>query len=137
MLMIGVTLSLGGFVAFAAVGQYGLAANSASLGASLAQSSAETQLGLVYVAVASTNACPIYGGVHEGTSLTLALYNYGSTSFTPAVLLVNSTAFAGAYPTTPPGSLGLYSLTLAGCSHSSGQSVVAEDPAGDVVQVGS
>ena len=135
MLMIGVTLSLGSFVAFAAVGQFGLAADSASLGASLAQSSAETQLGLVYVAIASSNSCPVVGGVHEGTSLTLAVYNYGSTAFTPAELLVNSSAFAGAYPTTPPGSLGLYGVTLAGCAHTSGQSVVAEDSSGDVLEV--
>jgi len=137
MLMIGVTLSLGSFVAFAALGQFGLAANSASLGASLDQSSAQTQLGMVYVAVASSSTCPSFGGVHEGVSLTLALYNYGTTSFTPSELLVNATAYQGAYGSTPPGSLGLYTVTLAACAHSSGQSVLAADSAGDVLQVAS
>jgi len=135
MLMIGVTLSLGSFVTFAALGQFGLAASSASLGANLDQSSAQTQLGLVYAAVASSTSCPSFGGVHEGVSLTLALYNYGTTSFTPSELLVNATSYFGSYASTSPGSLGLYTLTLASCAHSSGQSVVAADSAGDVLQV--
>jgi len=135
MLMIGVTLSLGSFVTFAALGQFGLAASSASLGASLDQSSAQTQLGLVYAVVASSGSCPTFDGVHEGVSLTLALYNYGTTNFTPSELLVNATSFSGSYAPTAPESLGLYTLTLASCAHSSGQSVVAANSAGDVLQV--
>lgn len=135
MLMIGVTLSLGSFVTFAALGQFGLATGSASLGATLQQSSAETQLGLVYVAVASSSACPSLGGVEEGTTLTLALYNYGTTSFTPSAILVNATSFPGSYSAVPSGSLGLFAVTLANCAHSAGQSVVVTDTSGDVLQV--
>ena len=133
--MIGVTLSLGSVVVFAALGQFGLAANAASLGAGLNQSSAETQIGLVYAAVASSASCPKSGGVQEGVSLTLALYNYGSVSFSPSQLLVNATAYPGTYGSLAPGSLGLYAVTLAGCAHSSGQSVVVADSSGNVFEI--
>jgi hypothetical protein len=135
MLMIGVTLSLGSFVAFAALGQFGLAANSASLGAGLDQSSAEMQIGLVYAAVASSNSCPMSGGVHEGVSLSLALYNYGAASFLPSDLLVNATAYSGTFGAIGPESLGLYTVALVGCAHSSGQSVVVADSSGDEFQI--
>jgi hypothetical protein len=137
MLMIGVTLSLGSFVAFSALTQFGLVVNSASLGAGLDQSSAETQLGLVYAAVSSSNSCPVSGGVHEGVSLSLALYNYGSSSFSPSELLVNATAYPGTYGAIAPNSLGIFTVALAGCAHSSGQSVMIADSSGDEFQVAS
>jgi flagellin-like protein len=136
LLMVGVTLSLGGAVVVAASSQFGLAANSASLGASLQQSSAGVQVSLVYAAVFPSGSCPTYQGVKEGTSLTVALYNYGAADFAPAELVVNSTAYQGGYGTLALGSLGAYTITLGACAHSSGQTVLAVDSLGDEVQFG-
>ncbi len=133
-LMIGVTLSVGGLVVVSATEQFGLAESSASLGASLQQKSAGVQLGLSYIAIPSSGSCPVYGGNGEGTSLTIALYNYGSTAFTPAEFVLNSTVYQGSYQTLEPGSLSTYSFALGGCGHGSGMTVVVADSSGDVVQ---
>lgn len=133
-LMIGVTLAVGGMVVASALGQFSLAEGSASLGASLVQSSAGVQLGLSYVAVLSSSSCPTHGGYHEGTYLTVAVYNYGSAGFTPAEFVVNSTIYQGNYATSEPGSLSAYSLSLAGCAHASGLTLVVADSSGDEVQ---
>lgn len=135
MLMIGVTLSLGGIVAGAAMGQFGMASGSASLGANLAQSSAGVQLGLVYGAVASSVSCPTYQGYHEGTSLTVSLYNYGATNFTPAELVDNSTVYAGGYSVLRAGSMNAYTINLGACAHSGGQTFLLVDSLGNEVQV--
>jgi len=135
MLMVGVTLALGGLVASAAMGQIGLANNSASLGA--AQASASVQLEMVYLVAASTGSCPMYGGYHGGTSAALALYNYGPGAFTPAEIIVNGTVYAGTYGAVGAGALGVYSLNLGRCIHSSGQTVMVSDSAGDEAQFGS
>jgi hypothetical protein len=137
MLMIGVTLSVGGLVAAAALSQNTLAANSATLGGSVQQSSAGLHLGLAYAAVASSSQCPTYEGLREGTSLAVSLYNYGTTSFTPTEVVVNSTAYTGSFATISPGGLGTYTIALSSCSHSTGQAIVVLDSAGDEVQFGS
>ncbi len=136
MLMIGVTLSVGSFVAYAAVSQAGAASGSASLGAALAQSSAGTQLSLVYAAVTPSASCPTYAGYHEGTSLSLSLYDYGTASFSPAAIMVNSTVYPGSYATISAGDLATYTIPLATCAHSSGLTIFAVDPSGGEVQVG-
>ncbi len=133
-LMIGVTLSVGGFVVASAMGQFGLIDSSASLAASLQQTSAGVQIGLSYVVVPSLGSCPPYGGNREGTSLTVALYNYGRADFTPAEFVVNSTIYRGSYSTLSPGDFSAYSFALAGCGHSSGLTIVVADSSGDVVQ---
>ncbi len=137
MLMLGVTLSVGGIVSYAAVGQFGLAADSATVGASLGQTSAGVQLGLVLVSVASSTSCPSYQGYNEGTALSLSLYNYGASDFTPAEIILNSTAYSGAYGTLGAGTLGSYAITLSSCAHPSGQTIVAVDSLGDEVEFGS
>ena len=135
MLMVGVTLSVGGLVSVAAMGQFGLAADSASLGATLEQSSAGVQLGLVYTSVLSSSTCPTYGGYTAGTSLTQALYDYGTSDYTPVTIVVNSTAYSGNYATMGAGSLAAYTITLTSCAHPPGQTIVAFDSSGNEVDV--
>lgn len=135
MLMIGVTLSIGGFVAMAATSGFGLAAGSASLGTSLQQSSSELRVGLVYSAVVPSGSCPVYQGFTEGTSLTLSFYDYGTVGFAPVEFVLNSTAYAGSYATLTPGTMSQYTIALSSCAHSSGQTVLAVDSQGDEMQV--
>lgn len=135
-LMVGVTLSLGSLVVAAATAQFGLGTDSASLGASLRQEAAQTQLGLVYDSVQPSGSCPSYGGYQEGTSLTLAVYDYGTEGFAPSGFVVNSTLYGGSYAALAPGTLGEYTLTLADCAHPSGLTIVAFDGSGDEVQFG-
>ena len=133
-LMIGVTLSLGGLVAAGAAGQLSLGAESASLGASALQTSAGTQLSLVYAAVPPSSSCPVHGGVQEGTSLVVALYDYGSAPFGPTGFAVNSTVHTGSFGTVAVGGLARFVIPLGACAHQPGQTVVAFDAAGDEVQ---
>ncbi|MDG6986053.1 MAG: hypothetical protein JRM73_04825 [Nitrososphaerota archaeon] len=129
-----VTLSLGSAVVAAATAEFGVASSSDSLGASLSQASAGTQLSLVYSEVAPAGACPTYHGTQEGYALALAVFDYGSASFAPSGLVVNSTVYPGPLPTDAPGSMVVYGVTLSVCSHSSGLTVLAYDPAGAEVQ---
>jgi hypothetical protein len=132
--MIGVTISVGSFVAAAALNQFGLASGSASTGASVQQNAAGIRLGLSYVAVLSSPSCPHYGGSNEGTALTLALYDFGTESYVPTEFIVNSTFYSGAYPSVGPESFQTFSLTLAGCAHGSGLTITALDAVGDGAQ---
>lgn len=134
MLMIGVTLSLGSVVVAAAVGQFGLASDSASLGSSLSQDLAGTQLSLVYSAVEPSASCPAFGGAQEGTLLSVALYDYGSEAFSPSGFVVNSTVHQGPYASAPPGALTVYTIQLSACAHQSGEAILAYDARGAVVQ---
>ncbi len=135
MLMVGVTLSLGSVVAFAATSQFELDERSSSLGAALAQSSAGVQLSLVYVTTPPSGSCPAYQGYPEGTTLTVALYNYGTSSFVPAEFIVNSTALPGSYAAVAPGSLLAYTVSPGSCGHSSGQTILVVDSLGDEVEL--
>ena len=137
MLMVGVTLTMGGLVASAALGQFGLANSSSSVGASLDQSSADVMVGLVYLTVTSSGSCPIYEGYHEGATASLALYDYGSVGFTPAEVVVNGTAFPGTYSYLAPGTLGIFQLSLGLCARAPGQTVFLADALGDEVQLAS
>lgn len=133
LLMVGVTLSLGGVVTAAAVGQFGLTSSSASASGGLEQSSSGRLVSLVYASVApgSGGCAATYDGAVEGDSLTLVLFDYGSSAFAPTALVDNSTVFASAYPVTPAGGMATYTVTLPSCAHASGQYLAVADNAGD------
>jgi flagellin-like protein len=132
LLMVGVTLSLGGLVAAAAVSQFGLQSGSAAAAGGVQQASQGKLLSLVYATVQQgSGGCAAPG---EGRTLTFAVYDYGSSAFLPSTVLVNSTAVAGPYPGAGPGEVATYTLALAGCARSSGQTILMGDAAGDVVQ---
>ena len=133
-LMVGVTLTVGGLVASSALGQFAMANDSASLSATAQEASVRIRVGLVYFLAASNSSCPLYGGYHEGTTMEIAIYNYGGASFAPAEVFLNGTMFARDYAPLAPGTLGTYSLNTTTCSHSSGQTVTVADAAGDEVQ---
>jgi len=133
-LMVGVTISLGGVLVAAAMGSIGQAQSASALGASLLQSASGKELGIIYAAVASSGSCPTYRGVNEGTVMTVALFDYGSDGFTPAEFVVNSTMYAGSYHSLAPGAMGQFVLTLGSCAHSSGQTITAVDAQGDEAQ---
>lgn len=134
LLMIGVTLALGGAVASSALSQFSMADSSSSLGAADQVAAAQTQVSLVYLVAASSGSCPAYDGYHEGTSVTIAVYNYGGAPFSPAAIALNGTIYFGSYAQLGPGTLGTYTVVSATCVHSSGQTVVIEDSSGDEVQ---
>lgn len=132
--MIGVTLTLGGVVVAAAIGSAGQANASASLGSALQEEGSGVQVGLVYAAVASSGSCPSYQGETEGTSLTVALFDYGTGGFTPVEIAVNSTVYSGDFPAVGPGAMSLYTFVLGTCGHSSGLTIAAIDSKGEEVQ---
>lgn len=134
--MMGVTLSLGGLVVAGASGQFGNASNSANLGASLQQGETGVQASLVFSAVTPSGSCPFYRGFQEGTALTIGLFDYGSTALNPSGFVVNSTVYSGTFSAATPGLLTQYSLTLTGCAHVSGQTILIFDPSGVEIQVG-
>ena len=134
MLMVGVTLAMGSMVAAAALGQFGLSNGSAAESAALMQSASGVDLSLVFVSVSSSGSCPQFGGYNEGTTITVSIFNYGVSAFTPSEIMDNSSVFSGAYPTTAPGSLGEYTLDLGRCSHSAGQTLLALDSTGEGFQ---
>lgn len=134
-LMVGVTLSLGGVVVAAAIGSIGQAQGASSLGASLQESASGRELSLVYATVAWSGSCPTYVGEVEGTSMTLALFDYGAYGFTPVEIVINSTIYAGNYSAISPGNLGQYTISLGSCAHATGQVITAIDAEGDEVQV--
>lgn len=137
MLMIGVTLAVGAAVVFAATNQFSLATGAEAVGSSLQLSSSGAQVALVFASVSPSGSCPLYLGENEGTTLVLALYNYGTTRFAPAEVVVNSTVYAGGYSVVFPGEMVTYALALGSCSHASGLAILMADPGGDVAQFGS
>jgi hypothetical protein len=134
MLMVGVTLAMGSMVAVAALGQFGLSNGSAAQNAALMQSASGVDLGLVFVSVLPSESCPQFMGYNEGATITVSIYNYGTSAFTPSEFMDNSSAFHGTYSTTPPGSLGDYTLNLGKCTHSAGQTLLVLDSTGEGFQ---
>ena len=134
-LLVGGTLAMGGVVVVGAASQFALTANAANAGSSLVERSAGTRLALVYALTPSSGACGSYGGAKEGTSLAVALYNYGTAAFALADLAVNSTLHPAVYPVIGPGDLGTYVVPLGTCAHSAGQTIFLVDSAGDGVQI--
>ncbi|MBI3841060.1 MAG: hypothetical protein HY297_03780 [Thaumarchaeota archaeon] len=138
--MMALTLSFGTAVAGLALGQFGLSASSASLGAAVQQQSAGAQVSYILGTTSSPGSCPSYGGIPEGTVLKLAFFDYGSSAFAPIEILVNGTIYySTAFATVVPGSMTTYSLTLTppgACAHASGQTVALVNAYGDEVQFG-
>ncbi len=139
-MMIGVTLVFGSFVATAAINQFNLSTYSGSLAASVQQASAGKQVSYVYFAVTpgSGSCTTMYRGVTEGRATTLALYNYGSAGMNPTEIFVNGTLqYSGTgFGNIAPASMTTYSLTLSSCAHPSGQTFLFVDASGDEVQIG-
>jgi hypothetical protein len=136
MLMIGVTLVFGGFVTGAAISQFGLASYSASVGAAVQEASVGKLVSFVYGVATPSASCPVHGGINEGTTYTIALFDYGSVSFTPSELFINGTLYAGGgFGTMPTGIMTTFTLSLPSCAHSSGQTILFVDAHGDEVQV--
>lgn len=138
LLMVGVTLSLGGAVTAAAMSQYGMQTSSASVSGSVEQASVGKLVSLVYAQVSpgSGGCTRTYYGATEGDTLTLDLFDYGPSAFTPSVIVINSTLFASDYPALLPGGMTAYALTLPECAHASGQTILLEDSRGDEVEIG-
>lgn len=134
-LMVGVTISLGSVIVAAALGSVGQTQEASSLAASLQQSASGRELSLAYVAVAPSGACPAHGGTNEGTTITVALFDYGAAGFTPAEFVVNSTVYPGSYQPLLPGTMGQYTISLGACAHPAGQTITAVDAEGGEVQV--
>jgi len=137
MLMIGATLTTGALVVAAAMGQAGLENAAASSGAAAAQYSAGVQLALIYLVVNPSSSCPVFAGYHEGTNLTFAIYDYGSQSFSPAVMALNGSEYFSAYAVVPAGGLGVFDLHLGACAHASGQTLLVADERGSTAQFAS
>lgn len=144
MTMIGVTLSVGGFVTVSAINQFGLAQDSASTAALVQQASAGKLVSLLYDAVAqgSGGCTAAYEGYTEGTTLTVALYNYGTFVFAPSEVFDNATLVSSSnWSGSPsngvsPGGMTTFTIVLASCAHPSGQTLLLVDSYGDEVQLG-
>ena len=144
MMMIGVTLSVGGFVTVDAINQFSLAQDSASTAALVQQASAGKLVSLVYDAVTQgSGGCTApYEGYTEGVTLTVALYNYGTVVFTPSEVFDNATLVPssnwGGAPSSSvtPGGMTTFTMALASCSHPSGQTLLLVDSYGDDIQLG-
>jgi len=134
MMMIGVTLSVGGYVTVAAINQFGLAQDTASAAAEIQQQSDGKLVSLIYATVTPSGSCHVYDGQGEGT-LVLELYDYGTVAFDPSEAFINGTLFAGA-GTLTPGSIGAFTFSSPSCVHASGQTVVLVDPYGTEIQLG-
>ncbi len=133
--MVGVTLSLGGAVVAAAVGTINQGDGSAALAASAQGAASGVQLSMIYATVAPSGSCPTYQGTGEGTLLTLSLFDYGTTPFAPAEVIVNSTMYAASYPVVTPGTMAQFQISLGSCAHSPGLVVFAVDSGGAEVQI--
>jgi hypothetical protein len=136
-LMVGVTISLGSVLVAAALGSIGQAEGAASLGASLQQSASGRELSLTYDMVEPSGSCPRYMGATEGTTMTLALFDYGADAFAPVEIIVNSTIHQGNFSALSPGTMGQYTVALGSCAHAAGQTITLVDALGDEAQVAS
>ena len=134
MMMIGVTLSVGGYITMAAINQFNLAENDASLAALGQQQSAGKLISLVYSAVTPSGTCPAYGGHSEGT-LTLELYNYGTVTFTPSEAFDNGTLYSGT-GSIAANTMAAFTFTSPSCVHPSGQTILLVDSYGNEIQIG-
>ncbi len=136
LLMVGVTLSLGGVVTAAAVSQYGMQTSSAAASGSVEQASAGELVSLVYsqVSPGSGGCTRTYYGATEGETVTFELFDFGPSAFAPSIIIVNSTLFASDYPTLLPGGMTAYTLTLPDCAHAAGQTILLGDARGDEVE---
>ena len=133
MLMVGVTLVLGGLVTSSAIGQFSFAGSSASLVGAVGANPG-SEIGLVYFVAVPSGSCPADQGYREGTSVNMAFYDYGDSVFAPVEIALNGSVYAGSYVPIGPGGMGAYSLNLASCARSPGETVTLVDRQGDEVQ---
>ncbi len=139
MLMIGATLLFGSLVVEAALSQSSASSYSSYLAASAQQGSSGKLVTLVYSSVfpGSGSCIQTYKGITEGTAFTLALYNYGITSFTPTAVYINGTLYSGSgYAAIIASGLTVYSFTAPTCVHASGQTFTLVDAGGSEVSIG-
>ena len=139
-LMVGVTLAFGSFVASAAISQFNLSTYSGSLAAQVQEASAGKQISFIYFVIApgSGSCIGTYLGVTEGENATLALYNFGSVGMNPTEIFLNGTLlYSGTgYGDIAPGGMTTFSLDLGTCAHASGQTILLVDAYGDEVEFG-
>lgn len=129
--MIAVTVAFGSYISYAAITQFNQAGNAAGNAAANQQQASSELLSFVYTSVVqgSGGCSTSYQGVTEGTSLTLAFYNYGTTPFNTGVTYINGTAYSGiGVSQIPAGTYISWTLTMGSCVHSTGQSIVLTDP---------
>ncbi|QQG48716.1 MAG: hypothetical protein HY247_08285 [archaeon] len=139
MLMIGATLLFGSLVVEAALSQSSTTSYSSYLAASAQQASAGKLIVLVYSSVfpGSGGCIQSYKGFTEGTAFSLALYNYGITSFMPTAVYINGTLYSGSgYASIIANGLTVYSFTTPTCVHASGQTFTLIDAGGSEVSIG-
>ena len=134
-LMIGATLALGSYITASAVGQFGLTASSATASTAAEGRSEGTMLSFVFSSVGTPGGCPPYGGSPEGSSMSIAVFNYGTSGFTPNYIAVNGTAYFGAYSPAPPATLTTFTVSLpaGSCAHPSGQEIQMTSASGEVL----
>jgi hypothetical protein len=136
MMMIGVTLGFGGYVTNAALNQFGIAQNAGAAASAVQEAQASKLVSLVYSTVAGSQSCPLFSGYNEGTVLTVALYNYGQSSFSPVEAYLNSTQYLGTgYGNISPGTMSTFSFTFSSCLHAPGQSILLVDAYGDELEL--
>ena len=97
MMMIGVTLSVGGFVTVDAINQFSLAQDSASTAALVnrLRRGSSFHWSMMPSRRGSGGCTAAYEGYTEGVTLTVALYNYGTVVFTPLEVFDNATLVSG------------------------------------------
>jgi FlaG/FlaF family flagellin (archaellin) len=138
-LMVGATVVFGGLVVAAAITQSNASQYSSFLAASSQQAASGKLISMVYSSVfpGSGGCTQAYGGFKEGTSYTLALYNYGTNAFAPVSVYINGTLYAGSgYPSVAAGGLTAYSFTTPSCVHASGQTFTLVEAGGNEVSIG-
>ena len=130
-------MAFGGSVTGLAMAQLGQSSSSVAMSTSNQSDSVQRQLSLINALTSQTGTCPTYRGASEGTSLGFAVFDYGSSSFSPTTLAVNGTLYAGSYATLSPGSLTVYFVALlphGSCAHATGQTLMMLDASGDEFQ---
>jgi len=133
MAMVAATLGFGSYVTTAALNQYSLTQNAATLATILQNQASGKLVSLVYSSVNPNVSCPTYGGLREG-ALVLELYNYGTLAFTPTMAFINGTLYAGS-GTVSSGQDAAFTFTTPACVHPSGQTVLLVDAYGIEVQI--
>lgn len=136
--MLGATITLGSVATGLVANQFGLAASTSQTGAVVGAQSAGVQVAYVYATVTSSSGCPDFGTVPGGSVLSVTVFDYGTSAFRPALMVVNGTPyFSTSFPTMNPGGMGSYEVTLTpagSCAHPWGQTVVLSDAGGVEVQ---
>ncbi len=138
LILVAITLSFGAYIAQIAISQDAQQQAAAQGAASQEQAAANRLLSLVYATVTpgSGGCITTYSGATEGTSLNVAIYDYGSTPFDTAYVFVNGTVYGGSgYGTIEANSLAQFTLTMSSCIHQTGQTILLVDVNGGELQI--